>query len=495
MRRTAVSKISNAKKRILAGLLLMCLLLGSCSNKPADSSEEAAGNKASDMEVVVEPEEERPKPDLDGLDYSGKELTFIAPEWHTVRYQYTEELNGDALNDAVYNRLITVESTLNTTICWEWTGDGEQVGKVKNSVTAGDDAYQIIYNHSISGISDFVTGNYIYNLDTLPHTDFTKPWWDGNMMESFRIAKNLYYAAGDICLQSPNGILFNKTIVQNYNLPDHYELVRNGEWTYDRFIEFASSVTLDVNGDSIIDENDQTGCTGDMTERCCDIPFYCGEHLVKATDEGLELVFWSDKIVDIFEKTYSYFTNSDICNTYYRSMHVGQSFTEGLALYSLVDISSIASMRDSDVDFGIIPGFKYDEQQDKYYTYAWPLFVAVPITISDPDMTGAVMEDFCYESDEVQVAYNENLIRGKSTRDVESLEMLDIINDGLVCDIGGTYLGFDSSFHKIFYCFFEMLPAGKEDIASFYKSAEKPVKKVLDKLYKEIIKAEEKYDA
>ena len=68
--------------------------------------------------------------------------------------------------------------------------------------------------------------------------------------------------------------------------------------------------------------------------------------------------------------------------------------------------------------------------------------------------------------------------------------MLDLINEGMTCDIGGSYLGFDSSFHSIYYCFYELMPNHNENIASHYEKVKKPVEKTLSRLYDKIIKAE-----
>jgi len=482
--------------RAVLFVLSAILILSACSDAttpaaPDETPVTAAPSGEGDPVTAVETEPAYPPPDVSGLDFGGENISFIAPEWGTIRYQYTEELNGDSVNDAAYNRLVNVESSLNVKVEWNWSTDADCHGVVIRSVTAGDDAYQIVYTHCIYGISDYVTGGALYDLYDLPHTDFAAPWWSGSMMEEFRIGSKLYYAAGDLVLQSSICTLFNKKIAEDYKLPDHYELVRNGEWTYDRFLEYASSVSLDVNGDGTIDYRDQTGYTGDLTERSCDIVFFCGEHCTSRTDEGLELVFWSDKIVEIFEKTYAYFMNPDISNGYFRFYdNDQQGFDEGLALYTFSGVSGIPSLRDSEVDFGILPGPKYDEQQERYVSNPWPCFVCVPSTITDPEKTGAVFELFCYKSGELQTAYNENLIRGKSTRDEESLEMLDIINEGLTCDIGGSYLGFDSAFHKIYYCFYELMPNHNENIASHYESAKKPVEKTLSRLYDKIIKVE-----
>ena len=65
--------------------------------------------------------------------------------------------------------------------------------------------------------------------------------------------------------------------------------------------------------------------------------------------------------------------------------------------------------------------------------------------------------------------------------------MLDIIYASQVCDIGASYLGFDEQFHKVFYCFLELMRAKNNNIASHYEKSEKAIQKVLDNLYDEII--------
>ena len=461
-------------------------------NAPAGVDSDAEGEAADPADLETEPS--YPPPDLNGLDYGGGTVSFLAPDWGTHSLQYTEDLNGDAVNDAVYNRMIDVENALNIDLLWTWTAEASEVHPtVIRSVHAGDDDYQIVYTHCIHGLSDLVTQGALYDLYDLPHTDFAAPWWDDAMMEDFRIGSKLCYAAGDLILQSSACALFNKTIAENYGLPDHYELVRNGEWTYDRFIEYASSVTLDLNGDGKIDLHDQTGFAGDLTERATDIVFFCGERCTRRGDEGLELVFWSDKMVELYEKTYAYFMNPEVSNAYFRSRNPEhQTFDEGKALYTFTFVNGIPELRDSDVEFGILPGPKYDEAQESYISNAWPCFVCVPLTIADPDRTGAALELFCYESGDIQKAYNEVLIRGKTARDQESLEMLDIIGDGMTCDIGGGYLGFDSSFHSIYYCFYELMPEYNENIASHYKRVEKIVVKTLERLYKQVRQAEKR---
>ena len=103
----------------------------------------------------------------------------------------------------------------------------------------------------------------------------------------------------------------------------------------------------------------------------------------------------------------------------------------------------IANFREMKSDFGIIPVPKYDEAQENYYTYinTWCLGgVAVPLTCSDPELTGFMMEALCYQSYElVRPALCENLLKQKVSRDEASAQILDLILDNTYLDLNGLY--------------------------------------------------------
>ena len=356
------------------------------------------------------------------------------------------------------------------------------------TVQAGDDAYDMVFTHCIDGYSDYATNNAVYNLDALPYVNFEAPWWSKSMIDTFRIGTETYFGFGDIILNTPSSMFFNKEIAAEYDMPDHYQMVRDGKWTYDTFLKQARMVSIDVNGDGKMDYNDKTGYAGDLTESLGNIPFAVGIQLTKYTDDGLQLNFWSDKLLEVFNKTYDYFLDPSVSQGYFRHYaDVGQGFGEGLALYTISNVNGMVNLRDSDVEFGVVPMPKYDESQSEYRCYVWAPSVCVPTTILRPELVGAALEQFAYESVPVTNAYIEDLIRGKSTRDTETLEMLDIIYDSQVLDIGGTYLGFDSNFRKVFYCFYDLMSTKNDNVASFYEKSEKAILKVLDNLYTKVI--------
>ncbi len=285
---------------------------------------------------------------------------------------------------------------------------------------------------------------------------------------------------------------FNKTIASEYDLPDHYEIARNGKWTYDLFLSEIKMISVDLNGDGTMDGADKVGISGDMTEMLSAIPFACGMHLVAVTEDGPKLDFFSEKLVEVYDKTYEVFMDRSVSQIYFRTQEaVKQNFVDNRSLFSIGEISLMTAFRAHDVDFGVLPMPKYDEAQENYRCLVWATLCCVPTTILRPELVGACLEQFAYESADVQTAYNEDLIRGKSTRDLESLEMLDIIYASQVGDISLNYLGFDDHFRQIFYCYYELMKTKNQNISSHYKSVEKSATRVLEKLYDKILKNQE----
>lgn len=102
----------------------------------------------------------------------------------------------------------------------------------------------------------------------------------------------------------------------------------------------------------------------------------------------------------------------------------------------------IQQLRSMETDFGIIPYPKFDEEQERYYSrvsyYNAPI---VPVTNQNAEFTGALLEYFNYASSLTVIpAYRDTVLYGKVIRDEESSDMLDIIFDARVVDIGDTTL-------------------------------------------------------
>lgn len=121
--RKLITKEKNMKKSIaiLLALLMMAGTLG-CSSENAEEKETTqAETTASVGETETqesETEEETEAPVFDGIaekKFDGRDFNFLYRT--TEEYQfYTEEYTGDAINDAVRDRNLLVESTFDTKI-------------------------------------------------------------------------------------------------------------------------------------------------------------------------------------------------------------------------------------------------------------------------------------------------------------------------------------------------------------------------------------------
>lgn len=99
----------------------------------------------------------------------------------------------------------------------------------------------------------------------------------------------------------------------------------------------------------------------------------------------------------------------------------------------------ISSLRNMDADFGILPYPKYDEAQKDYLARIEGIeLTGVPVT-ADTEFVSAIMEAMASESATTVVpAYYDVALKTKMTRDNDSAEMLDIIFENRVFDLGDT---------------------------------------------------------
>jgi hypothetical protein len=145
-------------------------------------------------------------------------------------------------------------------------------------------------------------------------------------------------------------------------------------------------------------------------------------------------------------------------------------------------IGVINNLRNMDTDFGIIPYPKFDEAQEKYghYVDGHATLMAVPITVSNPEKDGVIIEALSYDSyKNLLPIYYDTIITTKFTRDEESAAMLDIIYNSRVFDFAYVYDNWNLAF-----AFSNMLDAKNANFASFYEKKENAETKQLEKVIK-----------
>ena len=350
---------------------------------------------------------------------------------------------------------------------------------------ANSDDYDMIAD----GLSYMLDYSMFRDLTNLDYIDLTMPCWDQNANAGLSIANKHFVVTGDLLIHDKRGTwsqLFNKTLSANLQLENHYDLVREGKWTIDKYHENASLASNDTNGNGKMDEADTWGYLGEYYNFGI-MMIGAGTHFTTKDEKDYPVLdMYSEHTVAAFEKVYAMLVDKNIC----LSMDWAQggasatltAFSEDRGLYYMTSIATASEYRYMDSDFGIIPIPKYDEAQENYYTSfsaGNSGAVAMPITVGDPDDKAFIMQAMCLAStDTLQVAFYDVVLTGVTARDEESGEMLDILFANRVYD-----LGFVQNWGGMRDLYSSLVKSGKKELASAYKRKEKTIIKAIDEAY------------
>lgn len=460
--------------------LLLLLLLMSCAN--VDNNTQVTG-ESSDV-ISSEDITETTVNHLDtlpALNFNGETFTIFCRS-DKIYEVYAESEDGEIINDTIFIRNRTVEERYNITINYKdalgtWSDQNSFFNLLTNSVMAGDQAYDMTATY-MAYTASVETSGIFTNLYNVPYIELTNEWWTQDFVNTNTFMDKLYIVTGDISLsmlENLYAVFFNKQLHNNYNLDDMYTIVKNGDWTFDRLNEMSMSVVEDINGDGVYDINDRLGfVTNNHGMRA--LPVAMGIEIANVTsDNSIELVYYNEKSIDLFDRLYNMLFNNNYAYIYDADDHMGNDvllpmFKEDRILFLTNMLNITDTLRDMDTDFGILPFPKYDKNQNNYrsISYDGMSVFAIPSSVKNIEMSGLVMETLCYLSsqDLVSVFYDVKL-KDKISRDNDSAEMLDIIRAGLYFDFGYVHT---MGLSYIFSTFGDLLSKGDNNFTSNYES-------------------------
>lgn len=478
------------KKRTLALLLALLMLssgMVSCSDTPADPAEETkketTDNAATPSGETDTEEEYSILSTLPEYNFNGATITALAEpnSWWQCTTLAAEEMTGETLNDAIFDR--------NSAFM-----DGYQVdfkviestgitSDIRTAVSSGDTVYDFAAPSLDVGAA-LAGEDQIINLNTIESIDFTNQAWDQNAVKYFSIANKLYYGVSDISLGKNETTwiyFFNKNLLNEYGLENPYDLVREGKWTFDKSLEMMAAASHDTNGNGEPDQGDRFGLETHDTNYYA-LMIAAGQPFsIKDETEDIPVVnVGSEMYVTVYDKIKDFFTDK----TQTVSSGTGENFIAGDALLSGQVMGCVRLFREMEDDFGIIPVPKYDEAQSQYYSYMIPYEVhaaIIPVSAADAERSGAAIQALSILSAHyLTPAYYETVITGKGLRDMDSWEMLDLILDSAIYDLGRMYDwgGFASGISSSL--------SNKRELSSSYKRKAKAIQSSLDETIENI---------
>ena len=433
-------------RRILS-LLLSALLaasaLSGCSEKPSDSS---SGNSGATPAGVDTPaaeadaeEEDYIGDDLPEKDFDGAVFSILTTTWYNAKnYIYADEMNGEVVNDALFNQRSKISDRFNLEIACT-ANDNETVvsNNVHTLIISGDDSYSIVYNHDNLTMNNGLKGDFC-DLRSFEIIDFSKPWWQG-ASQVFTIQNKLFATANSMAMSGIYmncTVSFNKVLASDLQLEYPYEKVRNGEWYLDDMISMAEAGMRDLDGNGTYDANDQWGF---LTASYGWLQFQSdlGAGCMEKDDTGkVQFTGNVDRMISVMEKfdALDEFTQTSSGTDYNVKM-----FSEGRGLFMFSENRNLyESMRDTDISYGILPAPKFDELQENYASAGYDIYWGVLLSsAAHEELISYCLEAIsCENYHNVVPAVWETVLGSKLADAPEDTEMFRIIRDVQYVDLG-----------------------------------------------------------
>ncbi|MBR4852512.1 MAG: extracellular solute-binding protein [Clostridia bacterium] len=442
-------------KKITALLLLALLVIVPCFAACNDSAEDVSKNSEV-SEVTGFP--------LEYHKFENARVTIlaVATSRHTygeMQFVPSDETDGNVINDVVAERNNYIEQQYGITI--ELISESYPNEKIDDMLATGLDTYDVIVG-DVYNMMPKVTSGAFHKLNDLLLLE--NDWWDQNSIEFLSPAGDTYMVAGDALICDDIFtylVLFNKDMYEDQGLVDKYgtmyDMVDEGEWTYDRLYTIAKEVSRPDPDGKWTNVNCTYGLLGDAYGSTMMVAG-AGVSTVELTEDGFNLVVGSQKSIDVFQKVQQMMGDPAAC-CYVEQIPeswsgISSIFKNNRGLYYLTVANGIVTLRQSAteeeaVNFGVVPIPKFDKNQEDYYAginaYQSEVITIPSTNKENLDVTVYALEAMAYYSKNpasgksLKEAYYETVLKLQSVESDDDARMLDIVFGNRLYDLGGIY--------------------------------------------------------
>lgn len=456
-------KHNRLSTKLMAALLAVLMLtLPACSGS-GDSTDTTAAPSTQSTGETTAPVETGPaldqygreivEADLPDVKFEGETFT-VHTRGNVEKYEWlAEEVTGEALNDAIYKRNNTIEEkygiTLNIVAQGSWSDYASTtLPQLQASIQANTGEYDLIAGYA-APFSNMATTGMLYDLNTLQHIDFDKPWWWNNFKEASAINGVNYFGLGALSLSaiySMAAVFFNPEIMEEVNTGvDPYQLVLDGKWTWDKMNELGTNAVKELDGDNIMGAGDRWGMgfVGNVnTTNMYGVA--SGETLSSRDADG-------NPVIDVNVERMGNVIDNMIKLVYNENAYVGgeadvrKMFINGQTLFESSWLYYAQTQIAPSVEsYGVLPVPKMSEDQENYATWiqGGMHMYSIPIDVKDVERASILTEAFAAETyASLLPAYYEVILKARYFADEASSQMMDIMYDSVSFDFVRLYDG------------------------------------------------------
>ena len=436
---------------VIITLLMLIVFTPACgdNSKNTPENKNTDGNDELTMDTDI-------SDNLPDFNFGGEVINILTgSELSIIHFDFVmEEITGERINDAILNATTEIEERFNFNLKQLEISHPEVPNSIRKNASAGDNAYDIAMIVDRFAVQLVSEGRYFYYLDELPYINPDKPYWDKSLNECVSINGKNYYALGACSLPTYDMmgfLVYNKDIHESHTLESVYQLVKNGKWTFDRFMEMARDVTDDITGDGNMTQDDRYGI---ITHSGFGYPsFWVVNRAFLVDKDENDIPYFNvpgnEKLFNIFDKVYELVTSSyeySVSRNPIKNGHNDQfdpliMFKDGHGLFATASAFTTQILNDMDADYGIVPYPALQEKQPGE-PYLSRLSFTVPLivpTTADAERGSVILEALsCVYYKYVVPEFRDITVQTKLTRDEESVEILEMLFANRVVDMGDT---------------------------------------------------------
>lgn len=431
-------------------IILAALLLVQATACSQEQTQESAIEETTQVPEESVPEVETIPAELvdelpKGLDFNGEQINFIIrPEF--AHYDADGISAGGNIEDAVYNRNLAVEERLNVDLNYIHTANNDftiMAQQVQNVVLANSDELDVVMQRGLQTFPQALRG-YFIDLNNLEYINLDKKWWWEDSLSSTLVDPNkVPYAIGDMSISTimaSTALYFNKEMLADYGktAEDLYSIVENGEWTYDKFEEYAADIYEDTNGNGTQDAGD-TYAAIILPHGFPLIMYSSGLHHTQRDENNLPYVNIMTEKNQKFAESISRIFNDE--PYFYKGggdhAAMASKFMAGEAVFQFERFMMLDYIREMEDAYGIIPYPKFDEADDYMSGIgAGGNFISIPVTSAKQEITGAALEALAVESyTNVTPVFIDSSLKTKYVDSQKDCEMVSLILDHIYIDM------------------------------------------------------------
>ena len=482
--------------------LLMCApSFVSCAETEESAAEDGTPSVSADPAEEAVPEEteitRENMPDTlpDDLDFGGATVTIHSRGDDESIYEVAvEEMTGEVVNDAIYERNEMVGERLNVKVeafaGETWESYNNAISSIRASIMSADGAYDAIAGWS-ARIPALSLEGLMLDLNEMPYLNYEQPWWNQSAVEELQIANHLYFITGNIAKTMLSAMciyVFNQKVATDFEVENLYDVVTERRWTIDYVHNLISNVYLDVNGDGNIGEGDLYGLTTSSVNDADGYMQGFRVSMVTRDETGLPVInVDTERMTTIVEKTYELYWNNVGCYAITGDGTDLKPFAEDRALLSTTRVSGVvSSLAEMESDYGILPYPLLDENQEEYGTRVQDALSlwCIPIDAKNPEMSAAVLEALAAQSYRtVTPAFFDVALKNRYSRDQKTAEMMDLIEQSILINFESLY---NESIGNPWFVLRTLIPQKNNSFSSFWASKSKVIAKSLEKAVEKI---------